>query len=207
MRKLAAFFILLCLTATAHARLYDRAELEGLLAPVATYPDSMLMHVLIAASYPDQVKEAARGTPPQPHWHPSVSALQPYPDVLERMAESPQWMRDLAEAYVHQQADVMLAVQELRGRAQAYAHLPPAVAPAPVLYGAPPVVVYSAPLIVHHHHRVFPRFVHNHPHHSHPHHRVPEAQRRPIVSSTPQLFNKPRSAPQSRSAGIFHKPR
>ena len=37
-----------------------------LLAPVALYPDELVNHILVAAAYPDQVSEAARGTPAQP---------------------------------------------------------------------------------------------------------------------------------------------
>jgi len=144
-----------------------------------------------------------------------VSALLPYPELLQRMAESPQWMRDLAEAYIHQQASVMLTVQQLRSRAQFYGHLPEP--PPQVAY-----VRYYDPLVVYgpwwwsahrpvfwrpwHAHRVFvpvQRHVHGPKTVHRPHERVPEARRRPIVNSTPQLFHKPRITGQ----GPHRKPR
>ena len=39
---------------------FSEAELDQMLAPVALYPDSVLTHVLIAATYPLEVVQAAR---------------------------------------------------------------------------------------------------------------------------------------------------
>ncbi len=47
-------------------REYNQAELDALLAPVALYPDALLSQILVAATYPDQVAEAARGSGRQP---------------------------------------------------------------------------------------------------------------------------------------------
>ena len=239
MRRLV-FLLLLALVVPAQARGFEQPELDALLAPVALYPDELVGHILVAAAYPDQVSEAARGTPAQPHWHPSVNALIPYPELLQRMAESPQWMQDLSQAYIYQQASVMLTVQSLRTRAAAHGHLPPEPQRevAYVRYYDPLIVyggwwwpayrpVFWRPWHVHrvfvphhHHHRhhhVAPRHApprHFHapvstPVHTKPHHvKVPEAQRRPIVSSTPQLHQKHRqqrsfASPQARpSASI-----
>jgi uncharacterized membrane protein YgcG len=52
-------------------------------------------------------------------WRPSVKALVAYPELVERMAESPQWMSDLGNAWLGQQAEVMATIQALRERAQA----------------------------------------------------------------------------------------
>lgn len=222
MRKLV-FLLLFALAVPGQARSFEQPELDALLAPVALYPDELVGHILVAAAYPDQVSDAARGTPVQPHWHPSVNALFAYPELLQRMAESPQWMQDLSQAYIHQQASVMLTVQSLRTRAAAHGHLPPEPQReiAYVRYYDPLIVyggwwwpayrpVFWRPWHVHrvfvphhHHHRhhhVAPRHApprHFHapmskPVHTKPSHhvRVPEAQRRPIVSSTPQLHNR-----------------
>ena len=215
MRKLV-LLLLVCASAAAHAaRFYEQAELDALLAPVAMYPDPLLSHLLAAASYPDQVADAARGSPAQPHWHPSVSALLPYPELLSRMAESPQWMLDLSQAYIHQQASVMLTVQQLRSRAQFYGHLPQPQPQVAYVHYYDPLVVFGPwwwpahrPVFWRpwHSHRVFvpvqrhvhvPKLAHR------PHVRVPEARRRPIVNSTPQLFHKPHTARQ----GPHRKPR
>lgn len=110
---------------------FERAELEQMLAPIALYPDSVLSHVLIAATYPDQVEDAARWSRRHPDlsgeaavdavdrydWDPSVKALTAFPDILARMDEDPDWTADLGDAFLDQEADVMDSVQTLRDRA------------------------------------------------------------------------------------------
>jgi Protein of unknown function (DUF3300) len=117
----------------AQGRVYNQAELDALLAPIALYPDPLLSHILVAATYPDDLREAAawsranynlsgedavRAAEPMP-WHPSVKALVAFPDLLARMGESPQWTADLAAAFLEQEPYVMDTVQGLRQRAQA----------------------------------------------------------------------------------------
>ncbi len=131
--------LLLAVAAAAHAqpRVYDQAELDALLAPIALYPDPLLSQVLIAATYPDDVREAAawsranahlkgeqavRAAEPLP-WDPSLKALLAYPELLARMDESPQWTMDLGQAFLAQEPQVMETVQELRRRAQASGYL------------------------------------------------------------------------------------
>jgi hypothetical protein len=121
----------------AQARVYNQAELDALLAPVALYPDPVLSHILVASTYPDDLREAAawsranshltgedavRAADPMP-WHPSVKALVAFPDFLARMDESPQWIADLGAAFLEQEPYVMDTVQGLRRRAQASGHL------------------------------------------------------------------------------------
>ena len=107
------------------------ARLEQLLAPVALYPDTVLAQVLIASTYPLEVVEAARWSREHPDldgeaaveavadrdWDPSVQALVAFPDVLARLDENLEWMQDLGEAFLYQEADVIAAVQRLRGHA------------------------------------------------------------------------------------------
>ena len=59
--KALVLALLLAVAASVHAqpRLYSQAELDALLAPIALYPDPLLSQVLIAATYPDDVREAA----------------------------------------------------------------------------------------------------------------------------------------------------
>jgi hypothetical protein len=119
------------------AGVYDPAQLDSLLAPVALYPDAVLAQLLAAAATPDQVAEAAywtrmnrgmtgddavRAVQDRP-WQPAVKALVAYPDLLERMADSPQWTVDLGNAYLSQPALVMATVQTLRERAYASGYL------------------------------------------------------------------------------------
>jgi hypothetical protein len=119
--------------ARAQSPQYNQSELDGLLAPVALYPDPVLSQVLAAAVAPDQIAEAAQWTRmnrgmtgddalravQDRGWQPAVAALVAYPELLERMADSPQWTFDLGNAYLAQQGEVMATVQALRQRAYA----------------------------------------------------------------------------------------
>lgn len=136
---LLAALIAFQVPAHAQARYYERAEIEALLAPVALYPDPLLSHVLIAATYPDDVRAAAAWSRANPQlagedavrsadsmpWPESVRALLAFPDLLQRMEESPQWTADLGEAFLAQELQVMEAVQGLRRLALAAGHLQP----------------------------------------------------------------------------------
>ncbi len=142
MTRFAAFALLAALVvlqAPAYARYYDQAELDALLAPVALYPDPLLSHLLLAATYPDDLHDAAAWSRANPQltgedavraadstlWHESVKALLAFPDLLYRMDESPQWTADLGAAYLAQEPQVMDTVQGLRRRAQATGYLQP----------------------------------------------------------------------------------
>jgi hypothetical protein len=119
------------------ARSFGQAELDALLAPVALYPDPVLSHVLVAATFPDELEDAAAWSRTNPQlsgenavraaeampWPPSVKALVAFPELLARMAESPQWVADLGTAFLAQEPQVMDTVQALRRRAQASGHL------------------------------------------------------------------------------------
>ena len=110
---------------------FSPEQLENLLAPIALYPDPLLAQVLVAATFPDQVDEAARfvrsdadadDTDGQP-WDVSVRAVAHYPEVLGMMADKLDWTTALGQAYVNQSTDVMAAVQRLRAQAQAAGNL------------------------------------------------------------------------------------
>src|SRR5260221_8634413 len=97
------------LPSAGRAQSYSQAELDALLAPIALYPDPVLSQVLDAATAPNEVAEAAQWSQAnrgmtgddavravqQYPWRPSVKALVAYPELLARMAESPQWTFDL----------------------------------------------------------------------------------------------------------------
>jgi len=130
-------------TATASApaaeERLNQAQLEALLAPIALYPDALLMQVLMASTYPLEVVHAkrwlgqgqnaalsgdalARALEAQT-WDPSVKSLVPFPDVLTMMNDQLEWTQQLGDTLLAQQEDVMNAVQVLRGRAHAAGHL------------------------------------------------------------------------------------
>jgi hypothetical protein len=110
---------------------FSSEQLENLVAPIALYPDPLLAQVLLAATFPDQIDEAARtvraygagyavdSTP----WDVSVKAVAHYPTVLSMMADKIDWTTSLGQAYVNQSSDVMDAVQRLRRRARSGGYL------------------------------------------------------------------------------------
>ncbi len=122
----------------AQDRYYSPPELDALLAPIALYPDPLLSQVLMAATYPTDVHEAAAWSRANPQlrgeeavraaqsrpWDPSVKSLLAFPEALARMDESPQWLEDLGQAFLAQEPQVMETVQGLRRRAQASGYLP-----------------------------------------------------------------------------------
>jgi hypothetical protein len=106
-------------------------QLDSLVAPIALYPDPLLAQTLAASTYPLEImqlqqwltrnaalkdKALADAVALQP-WDASVQALAVLPDVVNRLANDIQWTTDLGNAFLAQQADVMEAVQRMRGKA------------------------------------------------------------------------------------------
>jgi len=118
---------------------YSPDELEHLVSRIALYPDPLLAQTLAAATFPDQIPDAARWADQhhyltgnelagaiesdQVPWDPSVQALLPFPSVLEMMASDMNWTTDLGNAFLAQQEDVMAAVQRMRQRARDFGYL------------------------------------------------------------------------------------
>jgi Protein of unknown function (DUF3300) len=106
-------------------------QLDNLLAPIALYPDPLLAQLLVAATFPDEVDQAARfvrndanadDVDGQP-WDVSVKAVAHYPEVLNMMADKLDWTTALGQAYVNQSTDLMASVQRLRAQARAEGNL------------------------------------------------------------------------------------
>ncbi len=109
----------------------ERGELAQLLAPIALYPDSVLTHILIAATYPLEVVQADRWARKNPglkaaealtrveneHWDPSVKALVAFPRVLRRMSDDLAWTQKLGDAFLQDEAAVLDSIQSLRSLA------------------------------------------------------------------------------------------
>ena len=112
---------------------FSQPELEQMLAPVALYPDPLLAQILMAATYPLEVVEAARWSANHPDldpdeavreasgqgWDPSVTSLEAFPQILQTMSRNLEWTQRLGDAYLDQQAQVTAAIQTLRQRALA----------------------------------------------------------------------------------------
>jgi hypothetical protein len=111
----------------------SEAELDQLVAPIALYPDPLLAQVLMAATYPLEIVQAARFAESnksltgdaldtalaKEDWDASVKALVATPTVIAMMNDQLDWTQNLGDAVLAQQADVMDAIQRLRVKAEA----------------------------------------------------------------------------------------
>ena len=94
------------------------------MAPIALYPDSLLSQVLMAATYPVDVAEAAKWSKAnkdekgdgavqkvqdQP-WDPAVKALAAFPQILQAMGDKPDWVQNLGDAFLASSKDTLDAV-------------------------------------------------------------------------------------------------
>jgi hypothetical protein len=118
---------------------YPPEELDRLVSRIALYPDPLIAQILAAATYPDQIPDAAKWSDEHHYlggddlaraitedhlpWDPSVQSLLPFPSVLEMMASDMNWTSELGNAFLAQQQDVMDAVQRERKKARDYGYL------------------------------------------------------------------------------------
>src|SRR3984957_3043658 len=116
------------------APLLTPERLDQMFAPIALYPDELLGDILMAATYPLDVVEAARwlqdprnaslkgdhliAALQQQNWDPSVKSLAPFASILRMMDAKLEWTERLGEAYLADPKAVMDAVQRLRRRAR-----------------------------------------------------------------------------------------
>ena len=115
--------------------LFTPQQLDQMLAPIALYPDPLLMQMLTAATYPLEVSQAAAWVQDPNNarltgdgltaalanqdWDPSVKSLVPFPQALLMMSSKLDWLQAVGNAFLAQQQDVMDSVQRLRQAAQA----------------------------------------------------------------------------------------
>src|SRR5712692_3768033 len=101
---------------------FTRQQIDQMVAPIALYPDQLLSQVLMAATYPPQIVEAAQwlkdpnnaalkgdalvaALQPLP-WDPSVKALIVFPQIVVMMSEHIEWTQTLGVAFATQQNEV-----------------------------------------------------------------------------------------------------
>jgi len=161
-------------TPAAKSGTFMPEELEQMVAPIALYPDPLLAQVLMAATYPLEIVQAARwkeanstltgdaiATALQKEdWDPAVKSLVTFPDVLAMLDEKIDWTQKLGDAFLAQQAELMDSVQRLRAKAKAEGTLmsskeqnvieekappPPADAAAPATAAAPAAAAAATP--------------------------------------------------------------
>jgi len=113
-------------------------QLDGLVAPIALYPDPLLGQILVASTYPLELVQAWQWLQRNPgltgpaltqaaqqqNWDPSIQALVVFPGLVKRLNQDITWTTNLGNAFLAQQAEVMDAVQQMRQRAQQAGKLP-----------------------------------------------------------------------------------
>ncbi|MGY3264410.1 DUF3300 domain-containing protein [Lysobacter sp. HA35] len=113
--------------------IFTAPELMQMVAPIALYPDALVAQVLMAATYPGDVADAAAWSKAHPDakgddavkqvgsqpWDPSVQSLAAFPQVLAAMGAQGPWVQRLGDAFLAQPDDVMDAIQQLRHKAKA----------------------------------------------------------------------------------------
>lgn len=116
----------------ASEQVFSAQELDQMLAPLALYPDSLLAQVLMAATYPGDVADAASWSKQHPDasgdaavrqvseqpWDPSVQSLVAFPAVLATLGQDPAWVQKVGDAFLAQPDAVMDSVQRLRRQAR-----------------------------------------------------------------------------------------
>jgi len=114
-------------------------QLDQLVSRVSLYQDPLLAQILTAATFANQIPDAADYAGHHRYlngdqlaaaiqqdnlpWDPSVVALIPFPGVLDMMASDIGWTQQLGDAVLADRAGVMDAVQRLRRRAYDYGYL------------------------------------------------------------------------------------
>lgn len=111
---------------------FSQSELEKMVGPVALYPDTLLMQILVASTVPLDVMKANQYLQNNPDlgdedrktyaeaqdWDESVQVLtSAFPDVLSDMADHVDWTESMGNAMLTQSDGVMTAVQTMRKRA------------------------------------------------------------------------------------------
>jgi hypothetical protein len=116
---------------------FTAAQLDQMLAPIALYPDGLLAQMMMAATDPLEVVEAARWVQANPNlkgdaavnaakgqgWDASVTSLVAFPQVLAMMNSKLDWTQKLGDAMLAQQSDVAASIQRLRAQAQTAGNL------------------------------------------------------------------------------------
>ncbi len=117
--------------AQADKKTFSPQELDQILAPIALYSDSLLSQMLMAASYPIEIVEAARWSKANPQlkgeaavaavqnqtWDVSVKSLVAFPSALMQLNDHLDWTQKLGDAMISQEQDVADSIQRLRAKA------------------------------------------------------------------------------------------
>ena len=112
---------------------FSPEQLDQLVSRIALYPDPLLAQIFAAATFPDQIQDAAQWAD-QHHYlspqnlaraiqsdnsgfDPSLQALLPFPSVLQVMAADMTWTSSLGNAFLSQGPMLQDSVQRMRRQA------------------------------------------------------------------------------------------
>ncbi|HEY7172420.1 MAG TPA: DUF3300 domain-containing protein, partial [Vicinamibacterales bacterium] len=118
-------------TSTSAAR-QTPSDIDGLLAPIALYPDALLAQMLVSAQDPQNVvklndflkkNSALKGTELQDAavvegFEPNFVALALFPQVVSTMASKLDWTTLVGQMFAADKAAVFASIQKLRAQAQ-----------------------------------------------------------------------------------------
>lgn len=113
------------------AATFMNAQIDELVSGIALYPDPLLQAILPAATFPDQIADAAllirskadAELIKDQSWDDSVKVVATYPGVLKMMYERLDWTTNLGVAFLTQSQDVLDEIQVLRARAKLHGNL------------------------------------------------------------------------------------
>ncbi len=123
-------FSLYALTTEA-SKVKTKEEIETLVSPIALYPDILLSNILPAATFPDQIADAAllihdksdAELIAQQSWDDSVKIIATYPGILKMMYEKLDWTTNLGNVFLNQSELVMSSIQKRRSQAKQVGNL------------------------------------------------------------------------------------
>src|SRR3954467_2848937 len=111
--------------------------IDALTGPIALYPDALVAQVLDAATNPAEVQDFGawlkqnsnlkgselQGAASKAGFDAAFIALAIFPDVIQMMAQKPDWTKQLGEAFKADAQAVSSSIQRLRKQAQAMGNL------------------------------------------------------------------------------------
>lgn len=112
-------------------QIWSPEALEGLLAPIALFPDPVLSQLLMASTNPQEVLDAGNWLIANPAlegkalddgaeaagFTPPMRALMQFRPIVDQMCLEMGWTAELGQAFTNDQAGVLAAVQRLRQQA------------------------------------------------------------------------------------------
>ena len=112
-------------------------QLDKLTAPIALYPDALVIQIAQCAASPYQVRQvddwlkknptlkgsAAQDAAAKQGFDASFVALVLFPQVIEMMAGEPDWTREFGQAFTTDRDGVFASIQRLRAEAKAMGNL------------------------------------------------------------------------------------